>query len=102
MNEKNQNERQINIEIDDTVADGNYSNISFIATNNSEFVFDFGRYLPGRSKGKIVTRVVMNPIQAKSFMKSLNEAVDRFEKNSGPIDHEPSNKNIGFKIGNDK
>jgi len=44
---------------------------------------------------------VLNPIHAKSFMKSLTEAVDQYEKKFGAIDAEPSNKNIGFQINRD-
>ena len=40
-------DRQVRIEIDDTVADGIYANLAFIANNNSEFIFDFARFLPG-------------------------------------------------------
>jgi hypothetical protein len=102
MADQKPGEHQINIEIDDSVADGNYANISFIAANNSEFVLDFGRYLPGRSKGRIVTRVVMSPIHTKAFLKSLTEAVEKFEKNVGPISPDLANKNIGFRINSDK
>jgi hypothetical protein len=90
--------RQVRIEIDDAVADGAYANIAFISSNNAEFILDFARFLPGNTRGKVISRVVLNPIHAKSIMKSLNEAVDQYEKKFGAIDAEPSNKNIGFQI----
>ncbi|MBN1294131.1 MAG: DUF3467 domain-containing protein [Candidatus Latescibacteria bacterium] len=93
--------RQVRIEIKDDIADGTYANISFIASNNSEFIFDFARFLPGNSRGKVVSRVVMGPIHAKAFLKSLNEAVERFEKQHGIITAENLNKNIGFAIDQD-
>ena len=77
--------RQIRIEIKDDIADGTYANISFIASNNAEFILDFARFLPGNSRGKVVSRIVMGPIHAKAFLKSLNEAVERFEKQHGTI-----------------
>ena len=90
--------RQVRIEIDDAVADGIYANLAFIASNNSEFIFDFARFLPGNSRGKIVSRVVLGPIHAKAFHKSLSDAVERFEKKFGTITPDAADKNIGFQI----
>ena len=90
--------RQIKIEIDDAVADGIYANLAMISSNNSEFIFDFARFLPGNSRGKVVSRVVVNPIQAKALLRSLTEAVDRFEQSFGPITPEPANKDVGFSM----
>ena len=98
-------EHQIRIEIQDAVADGVYANLSFITTNNSEFILDFARFLPGNSRGRVVTRVVLSPIHAKAFSKSLAEAVENHEKNFGTITPDSSPKNIGFKLnpgGNEK
>lgn len=91
-------ERQIRIEINDATADGVYANLSFVSTNNSEFVLDFARYLPGNTRGKVLSRVVMHPIQAKAFAKSLGDAVDAFEKMFGAISPDAMHKNIGFHI----
>ncbi len=91
-------ERQIKIEISDEVADGIYANTAFIASNKSEFILDFARYLPGNTRGKVVSRVVMNPINAKAFLKALSESVERYEKDYGAISAESVNKNIGFAI----
>ena len=48
--EQQQIERQVRIEIDDAVADGIYANLALIASNDSEFIFDFARFLPGTSR----------------------------------------------------
>jgi hypothetical protein len=97
-----QQSHQVRIEISDDIADGIYTNIAFIATNNSEFILDFARFLPGNTRGKVVSRIVMNPINAKGFLKSLSEAVERFEKQFGTISSESSTKNIGFTINTGK
>ncbi|MFA6470710.1 MAG: DUF3467 domain-containing protein [Candidatus Latescibacterota bacterium] len=98
-------EHQVRIEIQDAVADGTYANLSFITTNNSEFILDFARFLPGNTRGKVVARVVLGPIHAKAFSKSLAEAVENHEKNHGTITPDNPPKNIGFKLnpeGNNK
>ncbi len=96
--ERKPSERQVRIEIEDKVADGVYANLAFIASNNSEFIFDFARFLPGNTRGKVASRVILGPIQAKSFLKSLADAVEQFEKKFGTITSEPGHKNIGFRV----
>ncbi len=91
-------ERQIRIEIDDSVADGIYANLAFISSNNSEFVLDFARFLPGNTRGKVLSRIILGPIHAKGLLKTLQDAVDNFEKTNGDISPESSQKNIGFDI----
>lgn len=100
--EKQSRERQVKIEISEDVADGHYANIAFITSNNSEFIIDFARYMPGNSRGKVISRIIMNPIQAKGLVKSLSESVERFEKNFGPISPESDNKSIGFSINSEE
>jgi hypothetical protein len=91
-------EHQVRIEIQDAVADGVYANLSFITTNNSEVILDFARFLPGNSRGKVASRIVMSPVHAKAFLKSLSEAIENFEKNFGTITQDSASKNIGFKL----
>ena len=91
-------ERHVRVEIDDSVADGIYANLAFIASNNSEFIFDFARFLPGNTRGRVVSRIVLGPIQAKTFLTSLTEAVGRFEDKFGSISPEQVHKNIGFQV----
>ena len=89
---------QVRIEIDDAVADGMYANLAFISSNNSEFILDFARFMPGNTRGKVVSRVVFGPIHAKAFLKSLTESVENYEKKFGPIKAAKTDKNIGFHI----
>jgi hypothetical protein len=101
MPEKEQQpNRQVPIEIDNPTADGIYANIAFISSNNAEFIIDFARFLPGNTRGKVMSRIVLNPIHAKSLAKLLNDAVAQFEKKHGAISTgDAINKNIGFQIG---
>jgi len=94
--------RQIRIEIDDGVADGIYANLAFISNNPSEFIIDFARFLPGNTRGKVVSRIIISPVHAKALLKSLTESVGAFETRSGAITLEPHDKNIGFQINSDK
>ncbi len=44
---------QLNIEISEEVAEGNYANLAIITNLHSEFVIDFGNVMPGTPKSKV-------------------------------------------------
>lgn len=76
---------QINIELDEKVAEGIYSNLAIINHSVSEFVVDFISIMPGTPKSKVKARVILTPQHAKRFLKALGENVNRFEKSHGEI-----------------
>src|SRR3954466_2556751 len=86
MNEENQQPpSQLNIEISEEVAEGNYSNLAIITHSHAEFVIDFVNVMPGTPKSKVKSRVILTPQHAKRFMKALLENVGRFEEANGAI-----------------
>ena len=91
-NEKKTKQKQINIELDEQMAEGIYSNLAIINHSVSEFVVDFISIMPGRPKAKVKSRIVLTPQHAKKFLKALGENVQRFEQAHGTIqeyDHPP-------------
>lgn len=80
-----QQQKQINIELDEKTAEGIYSNLAIINHSASEFVVDFISIMPGRPKAKVKSRIVLTPQHAKKFLKALNENVQRFEQAHGTI-----------------
>ncbi len=76
---------QINIELDEKVAQGIYSNLAIINHSQSEFVVDFITIMPGVPKSKVKSRIVLTPQHAKRFLKALNDNVKRFENAHGEI-----------------
>lgn len=83
--EKQDNKNQLNIEIDEKVADGTYANLAIINHSVSEFVVDFINVMPGAPKSKVKSRIILTPQHAKRLMKALAENVKRFENNHGEI-----------------
>lgn len=77
---------QINIELDEQVAEGIYSNLAIINHSNSEFVVDFVTLMPGVPKAKVKSRIILTPQHAKRFLKALNENIQRFEAAHGKIE----------------
>ncbi|MCW9038265.1 DUF3467 domain-containing protein [Altibacter sp.] len=80
-----QQQGQINIELDETVAQGIYSNLAIINHSVSEFVVDFVTIMPGVPKSKVKSRIILTPQHAKRLVKALNDNVQRFEKAHGEI-----------------
>jgi len=76
---------QINIELDEKVAEGIYSNLAIINHSVSEFVVDFVSIMPGTPKSKVKARIILTPQHAKRLMKALNDNVKRFENAHGEI-----------------
>ncbi|MBW1298789.1 DUF3467 domain-containing protein [Aquimarina litoralis] len=83
--EKKQKQNQLNIELDDAIADGVYSNLAIINHSVSEFVVDFVNIMPGRPKSKVKSRIILTPQHAKRLLKALGDNVARFEAAHGEI-----------------
>lgn len=81
----NQKKGQINIELDEAVAEGIYSNLAIINHSVSEFVVDFVNIMPGRPKNKVKSRIILTPQHAKRLAKALADNIRRFEDANGEI-----------------
>lgn len=80
-----QNQNQINIELPEEIAEGEYSNLAIITHSNQEFVLDFIRVAPGVPKAKVRSRIILTPQHAKRFMKALIDNVKKFEQIHGEV-----------------
>ena len=82
-------ENEMNIELSEDIATGVYSNLAVITHSPAEFVCDFIQVMPGMPKGKVRSRVIMTPENAKRFLHALAENINNFERNFGQI-NEPN------------
>ncbi|KPM47731.1 DUF3467 domain-containing protein [Jiulongibacter sediminis] len=78
-------DKQINIELSEEVAEGVYANLAMIAHSNSEFVLDFIRLMPGVPKAKVKSRVILTPEHAKRLLQALEDNISKYENNFGDI-----------------
>ena len=85
MAEKIKNPNQINIELNEEVAQGIYSNLAVITHSSSEFVVDFVRIMPGIKKGQVKSRVILTPEHAKRLLGALTDNIKKYEAVHGPI-----------------
>jgi len=79
------NQNQVNIELDEKIADGTYANLAIINHSISEFVVDFINVMPGVPKAKVKSRIILTPQHAKRFVQALAENIKRFEDAHGEI-----------------
>lgn len=98
MKEVQNKDGKLNIELDETIAEGTYSNLAIINHSASEFIVDFINVMPGAPKAKVKSRIILTPEHAKRLAKALVENVKRFEKANGTI-NEPENPPIPMNFG---
>ena len=75
----------IQINLDETTAQGQYVNFANIIHSPSEFVIDLGRIVPGRTDVKVYSRVIMTPLHAKQLLEALAQNIGLFEQKFGEI-----------------
>lgn len=75
----------INIELSEADAEGTYANLAIISHSPAEFVIDFTRILPGITKAKVKSRIIMTPQHTKLLLLALGENIGKFEAQYGEI-----------------
>ena len=66
---------QLQIELNDEVAQGIYANLAVITHSSSEFIVDFIRVMPGLPKAGVKSRIILTPEHAKRLMRALEDNV---------------------------
>lgn len=77
---------QLNIELPEEIAEGEYSNLAIISHSHSEFVVDFIRLVPNVPKAKVKSRIILTPGHAKRLLKALADNVKKYEAQYGVIE----------------
>ena len=86
MNENQKNQQnQMQIELPQEIAQGEYANFAIITHSSSDFIIDFARVLPGLPKSQVKSRVILAPEHAKRLLGALQENIMRYEREFGPI-----------------
>lgn len=75
----------LQIEIDDAVARGIYTNLALLTHSETEFILDFIFIQPQAPKTKVLTRLVTSPVHAKRLLTALSENIDKYEARFGAI-----------------
>ena len=94
----NQPKQQIQVKLEENIAEGVYANLAAIAHSPSEIVIDFIRIMPGLQKAKVQSRIIMTPQNAKSLSLALADNIKKFEDKYGEIkiSKQEGDKTFGF------
>ena len=76
---------QIQIEIDETVAQGVYTNLALISHSETEIILDFIFLQPQVPKAKVRTRIITSPSHAKKILLALEDNIKKYEARFGAI-----------------
>jgi len=81
----NKQENHIDIELTEDIAIGQYANLAIITHSQNEFIIDQVQLMPGMPKGKVKSRTIMTPQNAKRLMLALIDNVKKFEAVHGEL-----------------
>src|SRR3954471_10442027 len=77
---------QIQIDVDETTAQGSYSNLVLINHNENEFVLDFAYIQPSAPRARVRARIISSPRHTKRLLRALEHNVRRYEERFGRIE----------------
>ena len=88
MSDSNTQDKKPNLQVqlDDNMAQGAYVNMSLVNHTETEFVLDFVYVQPHQPRAKVRSRIISSPKHAKRFLKALQENVARYESRFGDIE----------------
>ncbi len=79
-------EIQLQIQLDDDVANGHYINMALVNHTETEFTIDFIYVQPQQPKAKVRSRIITNPKHMKRLLLAMQDNVGKFEAKFGPIE----------------
>ena len=79
-------EIQLQIQLDDDVAQGAYVNMAMVNHTETEFTLDFVFVQPQQPKGKVRSRVITSAKHAKRLLLALQDNLAKYEARFGAID----------------
>src|SRR5689334_18863229 len=77
---------QIQLQIEDAIANGAYANMALVNHNETEFVIDFVYVQPQAPKAVVRARVINSPRHMKRLLHALQDNVSKYEAQFGKID----------------
>ncbi|MBX7116042.1 MAG: DUF3467 domain-containing protein [Myxococcaceae bacterium] len=79
-------EIQLQIQLDDDVAGGEYCNMALVNHSETEFTLDFIYVQPQQPRAKVKSRIITNPKHMKRLLLAMQDNVAKFEAKFGRIE----------------
>lgn len=77
--------QQLQIQLDEDVANGQYSNMALVNHTETEFTLDFIYVQPQQPKAKVRSRIITSPKHMKRLLLALQDNLARYEARFGPV-----------------
>lgn len=77
---------KLQVQIDEDVAQGTYSNLVLINHTENEFVLDFAFLQPANGRAKVRARIISSPRHTKRLLQALQKNLERYEERFGTLD----------------
>ena len=77
---------KLQVQIDEDVAQGVYSNLVLLNHTENEFVLDFAYLQPNSPAAKVRARIISSPRHTKRLLVALQKNVERYEERFGVIE----------------
>src|SRR5690349_1694238 len=79
-------EIQLQIQLDDEVANGQYVNMALVNHTETEFNLDFIYVQPQQPKAKVRSRIITSPKHMKRLLLAMQDNLAKFESKFGNIE----------------
>ena len=87
MSEKKQEKGvQLQIKVDDDIAQGIYANMAMVHHTDAEFTIDFVYVQPQAPQAKVRSRVVTSPRHLKRLIDALQDNLKKYEAKFGIVE----------------
>ncbi len=77
---------RIQLQIDEPIAQGTYSNLVIVNHSENEFVFDFAYLQPSNPVAKVRSRIISSPRHTKRLLQAMQKNLARYEERYGVIE----------------
>ncbi len=77
-------QKRVNIELPGDL-NAIYANFAIISHSANEVIVDFAQILPGMSKARVQSRILLTPYNAKMLHQALGQNLAKYERNVGQI-----------------
>jgi hypothetical protein len=78
-------EVQLQIELDDEVANGQYANMALVNHTETEFTLDFIYVQPQQPKARVRSRIITSPKHMKRLLLAIQDNLQKYEAKYGAV-----------------
>ncbi|MCL2626580.1 MAG: DUF3467 domain-containing protein [Cystobacterineae bacterium] len=87
-------EVQLQIVLDEQVANGLYCNMALINLSETEFTLDFLFIQPQQNRAKVLSRIITSPKHMKRLLATFKDSLARYEAKYGPIEADEGHSSL--------